>query len=48
MLWGSDTEDDNEMGATPAGSDALMGTIAAAAVDHQLLQLAPRLGCNQE
>ena len=34
LLWGSDNEDDNEMGATPAGSDARMATRAAAAVDH--------------
>jgi len=34
LLWGSYTEDDNEMGATPAGSDARMATRAAAALDH--------------
>lgn len=41
MLWGRYTE---EMGATPAGSDARMAARAAAAVDHWLLQLAPRQG----
>jgi len=34
LLWGSDTEDDNKMGGTPAGGDARMATRAAAAVDH--------------
>jgi hypothetical protein len=46
LLWGRYTE---EMGATPAGSDARMAARAAAAVDHWLLQLAPRQGpgCDQ-
>jgi len=46
LLWGRYTE---EMGATPAGSDARMAATAAAAVDHWLLQLAPRQGpgCDQ-
>lgn len=46
MLWGRYTE---EMGATPAGSDARMAATAAAARDHWLLQLAPRQGpgCDQ-